>query len=362
MIQEEAEKGKLAYQKDSFKEAEQHFTAALDLLAGVERETGGVLSPPDSDLKARVLSNRGRVRRDGANYPGAIEDFTSSLKQVPQQFDFARNLRNNLLHVLLLLVAARRGVTLSRESPEKEPEILVPLLIEKVPLEDAHRCLLDAKIASLPYKEDTMLMDKAGMILQQRRRKLGSDEVHDSVKHMDSEAWHNLGLSMKDKEGEKSGWHSLETVQVGSQSYSQQQCYVQAVSVDPRNPKPWYNLGLTLSLGDTVQIGSNLYTKQQCYEKFLTLDPTSPYVWYILGVFTERETVQVGSQRYTKQQCFLQALTLRPEYADVWYNLGDSLGVGETVQVGGQSYSKQQCYVQALTLDPKTHGKVHQAW
>jgi len=74
MIQDEVEKGKAVYQNDRLKEAEHHFTTALDLLADIEKKAGGILSPLDLDLKAKTFSNRGRVRRDLCNYTGSIEE------------------------------------------------------------------------------------------------------------------------------------------------------------------------------------------------------------------------------------------------------------------------------------------------
>ena len=50
MIQDEVEKGKAVYQNDRLKEAEHHFTTALDLLADIEKKAGGILSPLDLDL------------------------------------------------------------------------------------------------------------------------------------------------------------------------------------------------------------------------------------------------------------------------------------------------------------------------
>jgi len=82
------------------------------------------------DLKARLLSSRGRVRRDASHYSGAIEDFSSSLKQMSQHSEFATNVRNDLFYVLLLVVANRLGVSI--DLPEKEPEKAVPLLLGKI--------------------------------------------------------------------------------------------------------------------------------------------------------------------------------------------------------------------------------------
>jgi len=117
MIREEAKKGKIAFQKNRLKQAEQHFTTALDLLADIERESEGMLNASYLDLKARLLSSRGRVRRDASHYSGAIEDFSSSLKQIAQHSEFATNVRNDLFYVLLLVAANRLGVSI--DCPEK---------------------------------------------------------------------------------------------------------------------------------------------------------------------------------------------------------------------------------------------------
>jgi len=116
--------------------------------------------------------------------------------------------------------------------------------------------------------------------------------------------------------------------------------------------QPWISLGD----GKKANFRGTSYSQQQCYVQALTLDPKDD-AWNKLGLsLGVGESARVGSQTYTKQQCYLLALTLRCAHANARNNLEFSLSVGETAQVGNQTYSQQECYVQPLTLDPKhTH-------
>jgi len=142
------------------------------------------------------------------------------------------------------------------------------------------------------------------------------------------EAWTNLGVSLG----------VGETAQIGSQSHTKHTCYIEAVKSDS-----W----------GTVQVGSPSYTKEQCYVYALTLDPKYADAWYNLGLSLHLgETAQVGGQPYSGKQCYVQVLTLDPKYADAWYNLGNCLGLGEWAQIGGQIYTQRQCFIQAQVLEP----------
>ena len=170
-------------------------------------------------------------------------------------------------------------------------------------------------------------------------------------------------------------WYNLaiflgigETAQVGGQSYTNQQCYVQSLTLDPKNAKSWFNYGTSLGLGETAQVRGQTYTEQQCYVQALTWGSSIAGAWTNLGAtlglgetaqvwgqsYTKvQEAALVGSQCFTKQQCYVHSLTLNPECTNAWYNLAIILDRGETLQVGRQSYTKQRCFAQALTLDPK---------
>jgi len=163
--------------------------------------------------------------------------------------------------------------------------------------------------------------------------------------------WYNLGASL---DGGK-------TAQVGSQTYTKQQCYAQALTVfhnQARFSNPlhknkhadlWNKLGNSLGVGETAQIGSQTYTKQQCYAQAACLNNKHAGAWNNLGnSLGVGETARVRSQTYTKRQCYVQALTSDPNYANAWINLGNSLGVGQTARVRSQTYTKQQCFEQAL--------------
>jgi len=174
-------------------------------------------------------------------------------------------------------------------------------------------------------------------------------------------SWNRLGSSL----GIKETAHSL--LWRRTRSYTNQQCYVEELTLDPNNVNAWTNLGADLgieeTLSQTAQIGTRSYTSQQCYIQALTLDPKFVNAWILLGFsLGVGETAQVGRQRYTSQQCYAQALTLDPTSFQTWYNVGHSFGnsFGKTVLIGSKSYTKAQCYIQALASDPS--GGLWTAW
>jgi len=70
-------------------------------------------------------------------------------------------------------------------------------------------------------------------------------------------------------------------------------------------------------------------TEQQCFVQALTLNPKDEYAWNNLGnPMGVGETAQIGKAEYAKQQCYVQALMLNPKHVDAWNDLGLSPGFG----------------------------------
>ena len=146
------------------------------------------------------------------------------------------------------------------------------------------------------------------------------------------------------------------TAQVGSQCFTKQQCYVQAVTLNPQDVDAWKDLGRSLRSGDSVQVGSQYFTNQQCFVQALTFSPKDADAWKHLGrSLRSGEAAQVGSQCFTKQQCYVQALTLNPKDADAWNNLGAALGVGPGWE---SALHKAAMFLTGIDIEPKEHDGV----
>ncbi|MGH2613501.1 MAG: tetratricopeptide repeat protein, partial [Rhabdochlamydiaceae bacterium] len=98
---------------------------------------------------------------------------------------------------------------------------------------------------------------------------------------------------------------------------TQQQLYLKAIELDPRNSMAYNSLGNILRLGGSIQLlnGTEM-TKQQLYLKAIELNPTNP----------------TNAIAYT--------------------NLGTTLRPGESIQIlDGKEMTKQQLYLKAIELD-----------
>lgn len=129
---------------------------------------------------------------------------------------------------------------------------------------------------------------------------------------------------------------------VGSRFFNQTDCFVQVLKFKQNSSRAWSHLG-TAGGG---KVGSTWYTWKDCYEKSLELDPNYADTWANLGAAGGGK---VSNHPYSETECYAKALELSPRSSSTWYNLG-AAGGGK---VKGTTFSACDCYVQSLELDPK---------
>ena len=160
------------------------------------------------------------------------------------------------------------------------------------------------------------------------------------------------------------------SVIVSGTTYTAQQCFVKAVTIDPLFDEAWQKLGEHLD--EAIAINGESYTPKQCYAKALTIDPAQSELWCTVGDFLLKEehelfevatedeedydedeemSVVISGSTYTARHCFAKAVTIDPLHDEAWHKLGSQL-MNEAIAVNGVSYTTQQCYAKALVIDP----------
>jgi hypothetical protein len=163
-------------------------------------------------------------------------------------------------------------------------------------------------------------------------------------------AWCNLGTAMEK--------HETISTRIGG-SYSKQQCFREALRTDTRErpaltSAAWERLGVSM-MSKVVMVNGVQYCERDCYLEALKHDPNNSGAWHNLGVdLTSTESISVNGARYSKRDCCVEALKLDPKNSSAWNNLGVDLTSTEPISVNGAQYSKRDCYVEALKHDPKS--------
>ena len=112
---------------------------------------------------------------------------------------------------------------------------------------------------------------------------------------------------------------------MGGIRYSKKDCYKQAVQLDPKLAKAWFNLDSYYGRydGHTWEDPNTWVKKREqgyCFEKALNLDPKNAEVWEFMGHVgcfghPDRINCVVSGREYSRNMCFKQALKLDPTNA-----------------------------------------------
>ena len=89
-----------------------------------------------------------------------------------------------------------------------------------------------------------------------------SSWVHINPHH--SQSWCRLGSSLMP---------FMECVAVSGKSYTQCECYIKAIEVDPNMPLGWLLLGRSLILFQCVEIDNRSFGAKECCVRALEIDP-----------------------------------------------------------------------------------------
>jgi len=137
----------------------------------------------------------------------------------------------------------------------------------------------------------------------------------------DANAWHNFGV--------QGG------AQVAGHSYTEIECYQQALISDPTHAKAWYSLGVQ----GGAQVAGRSFSKIECYQQALTCNPKDANAWCDLGA---EGGARVFGRTVSAIECYQQALACDRNHAIAWH----SLGVEGGAEVAGRNYSSQECFQQ----------------
>jgi serine/threonine protein kinase len=164
-----------------------------------------------------------------------------------------------------------------------------------------------------------------------------------------TDAWCGLGSSLG-----KSGSATLNNIQ-----YNQKDCYLEALKHDSTNPIAWSELAAILSADERVRVNAAEYSKRTCFLEALKLDMQSSTAWCGVALtLNQKEQVTVNGAIYTNQLCFRKALELDATNAEGWAGMAATLEASEEVEVLEELRSRRQCLLLAL----KHHPTLPSAW
>ena len=88
--------------------------------------------------------------------------------------------------------------------------------------------------------------------------------------------------------------------------------YIRAVEQNPEDSRAWANLAYQCKGG---RINGTTYSEKDCYLNALKLDPQYACAWHNLGtVLSGSDSLTVNGATYTEKGCFLEALKLDRRY------------------------------------------------
>lgn len=192
--------------------------------------------------------------------------------------------------------------------------------------------------------------------------KAGS-KLSESAKNSASVAWFVLGNTLA-REYCQFPTKKILTATVNKRSYTKEECYQQAIVLNPKEGNSWFNTALYLPKNTVFTFNSRPYSKVACYIQAFDLRKSSASAFtleelhdrhllnlgFALASGNEKEVSSFESKHVTKQACFLEVLKRNPHLARAWYGLGTCR---RTAQFGNHNYNPQACFQKALELDPK---------
>jgi len=143
---------------------------------------------------------------------------------------------------------------------------------------------------------------------------------------------------------------------VDGKLYTKKECFIEAIRHYPRSGMyhPWTDnrnqsiFWVNLGIEGGGRVGGREYTEKQCFEEVIRLNPQSIQssdAWCRLG---EAGDVTVDGRRYTRMECYSKALQDYPPNSRVWFRMSEEGGG----TVDGQFYTRQECSLESLRLDP----------
>ena len=131
-------------------------------------------------------------------------------------------------------------------------------------------------------------------------------------------------------------------------------------SMETLRAKQWSAMGCIMEGDLEVQIGSATFTERECYFQAIKMDPTLANAWNRLATtMSASEHLNVshltGNPAHrvvSKVTCFAVAASNQPDtYATPWRNLARNVHDRGSITVGGKKYTPDACWVRSITTD-----------
>eukprot|EP00658_Telonema_sp_P-2_P085078 TRINITY_DN9613_c0_g1_i1.p1 TRINITY_DN9613_c0_g1~~TRINITY_DN9613_c0_g1_i1.p1 ORF type:complete len:343 (-),score=39.85 TRINITY_DN9613_c0_g1_i1:223-1251(-) len=168
-----------------------------------------------------------------------------------------------------------------------------------------------------------------------------------------------LSLDCEDEDFDFDEEEENNTVVVSGATYTEMQCYIKAIEVDPLCAEAWYKIGNHHSSEDPISLNGKSYTSKDCFVQALEIDPRNDTYWSSLALeISVKESVTVSGICYTRKLCYERAVECNANNCNAWHMLGATLQCsGDSVtMIGDRSYTAQQCYIQSLEIDEEQGG------
>ena len=93
---------------------------------------------------------------------------------------------------------------------------------------------------------------------------------------------------------------STKVVAINGKEYTKQECYVEALNMNPDEDMAWYNLACLIGTHETVAVNGHRYNQKQCYVEALRCDPADEdFLRELKATMEEQETVIVSTSDET---------------------------------------------------------------
>jgi len=164
------------------------------------------------------------------------------------------------------------------------------------------------------------------------------------------DTWIGLGRILEPSAGK-----SVVPVLIDNEWMEATDCYAKAVEVSgpehQRSKSAWRSLAIALDKDETAIVANDIYSKYECFLQALRVDQNNADLWAKTGFHTPEEigSIMVNGATYSKVECQLKALTIDPYDFITWNYLGKLLEK-DSIDIDGEHYNAQKCFVQALTL------------
>lgn len=135
---------------------------------------------------------------------------------------------------------------------------------------------------------------------------------------------------------------------------TQQQLFLKAIELNPSDAAAYFWLGLIICSTENIKFpDGRIMGRQELFFQTLRLDPKNSLAYTILGNIARRAIQIPDGKMMTEQELHLQAIYLDPKNSRAWNNLAATLTKNEKIRLhDGRRMTQQELYLEAIDLDP----------